>query len=146
MVMTDSITILLVDDDEVDREAVVRAFRKAGAQARIVTASDGITALRILRGEGGLLDVRQPHLVLLDLNMPQMNGHEFLTELRADETLADTLVFVLTTSENEQDIKQAYAQNIAGYLVKSRLGAGYKKMTELVGDYTNCVAFPVEGS
>ena len=75
---------------------VQRAFRRAKVENTIVVANDGLIALEKLRG-----DVRKPYLVLLDLNMPRMNGIEFLAEARKDDLLRDSLIFVLTTSKDE---------------------------------------------
>ena len=63
----------------------------------------------------------KPLLILLDLNMPLMNGIQFLEQLRSDESLKDSIVFVLTTSNDERDKMAAYEYNVAGYLVKSRV-------------------------
>jgi DNA-binding NarL/FixJ family response regulator len=73
--------------------------------------------LRERAHQSGMNDV----LVFLDLNMPGMNGHEFLAELRADAELQRTIVFVLTTSDHDRDIQRAYEQNVAGYFLKSEI-------------------------
>lgn len=106
--------ILLVDDDEVDVMTVQRAFAAARITNTVHVASNGIEALAKLRG--GTIGPRR--LVLLDLNMPRMNGIEFLREVRADPELHSTSVVVLTTSNEERDKVDAYQFNVAGYLLK----------------------------
>ncbi len=109
------INILLVEDDEVDVMTVRRAFTRANITNPLKVASNGIEALEILRKEE-LPPTRR--LILLDVNMPKMNGIEFLRELRADPTLQTASVVVLTTSNEERDRIEAYKLNVAGYLLK----------------------------
>lgn len=110
-----SLNLLLVDDDDVDVMNVRRAFSKANLTNPLFVASDGVEALRMLR-DGSVPAARR--LVLLDINMPRMNGIEFLRELRADELLRSTPVVVLTTSSADEDKMDAYELNVAGYMVK----------------------------
>jgi CheY-like chemotaxis protein len=110
-----SLNILLVDDDEVDVMTVKRAFAKANIANKVFVATDGIEALELLR-QDSLPSARR--LVLLDLNMPRMNGIEFLREVRADPALQALTVVVLTTSNEDRDRVEAYQLNVAGYLVK----------------------------
>jgi CheY-like chemotaxis protein len=115
--MTDdrALNILLVDDDEVDVMTVKRAFQKANITNRLFVASNGVEALEMLRG-GSIPNIRR--LVLLDLNMPKMNGLEFLREVRSDPALASLTVVVLTTSNEDRDRVDAFQLNVAGYLLK----------------------------
>ena len=95
---------------------VRRAFRGQGVDRPLRVARDGVEGLEVLRGmaaEGAV-----PPVVLLDLNMPRLNGLEFLQTVRADPRLCIVSVFVLTTSANESDITEAYRLNVSGYLVK----------------------------
>ena len=91
---SDTVTILLVDDDKVDIMAVRRSFRDLKIANPIIEAKDGIMALERLRGENGYEKVPSPCLVLLDLNMPRMGGIEFLREVRDDPALRSILIFV----------------------------------------------------
>jgi CheY-like chemotaxis protein len=97
------VKILLVEDDEVDVMRVQRGFHQLRIANEIVRARDGIEALEILRGAGSRARIETPYLVLLDINLPRMTGLEFLAALRADEELKVTVVFVLTTSKNDED-------------------------------------------
>jgi CheY-like chemotaxis protein len=110
-----ALNILLVDDDEVDVMTVKRAFAKANIANKLFVATDGIEALELLRGTGMPASRR---IVLLDLNMPRMNGIEVLREIRADRALQALTVIVLTTSNEDRDRIEAYQLNVAGYLVK----------------------------
>jgi CheY-like chemotaxis protein len=110
-----ALNILLVDDDEVDVMTVKRAFAKANITNPMFVATNGIEALELLRG-GSIPASRR--LILLDLNMPKMNGIEFLRELRKDPVLAPTTVVVLTTSNEDRDRVEAYRLNVSGYLLK----------------------------
>jgi CheY-like chemotaxis protein len=110
-----ALNILLVDDDEVDVMTVERAFSKANIANKLFVATDGIEALGMLRSDGV---PPQRRLMLLDLNMPRMNGIELLREIRADPALQALTVIVLTTSNEDRDRVEAYRLNVAGYLLK----------------------------
>ena len=109
------LNILLVEDDAVDVMNVQRAFERNNASHPLFLAGNGLEALDMLRSDRM---PRERRLVLLDLNMPKMNGIEFLQALRADPDLASTPVVVLTTSNDDQDKIDAYNLNVAGYLLK----------------------------
>ncbi len=134
--------VLLVDDDEIDREMTIRAFRKARIANQIVEATNGLEALEFLRGQNGKTKVKPPYLVLLDINMPKMDGLEFLQEIRSDEKLHDTIVFVLSTSDHDADKYEAYQQNIAGYILKHRVGSDFLNLTNMIDHYWKVVALP----
>ena len=113
------IHLLLVEDDEVDVMNVRRAFKKNNITNPLYVATNGVEALIMLRGNGEAAVVPpQRRLVLLDLNMPKMNGIEFLRELRADPDLKPIPVIVLTTSNEDRDKVEAYNLNVAGYILK----------------------------
>ncbi|MFT4572262.1 MAG: CheY-like chemotaxis protein [Hyphomicrobiaceae bacterium] len=135
------VTFLLVEDDDVDVMILKRSFKRAGIPSPIVVARDGVEALEILRGQNGQGPLPKPHIVLLDLNMPRMNGIEFLDSIRNDAELAPTVVFVLTTSSDEHDKRKAYERNIAGYLVKKPKGSDLTEDIEMLGLYSRTVEF-----
>lgn len=110
--------ILLVDDDEVDVMNVQRAFKKNNIVNPLYIARNGLEALQMLRGESEQKVPAERRLILLDLNMPRMNGLEFLRELRADPDLRALTVVVLTTSDDDRDKVEAYQLNVAGYILK----------------------------
>jgi CheY-like chemotaxis protein len=136
-------TILLVDDDKVDIMAIKRSFRELRISNPIVTAANGIEALARLRGDG-VPRIAQPCLVVLDLNMPRMGGIEFLTELREDPELRRTIVFVMTTSNAEEDRWRAYDKNVAGYVLKHRPGRSFLDAVGMLEHYWRIVEFPAD--
>lgn len=144
MSTTDSstVTILLVEDDQIDAEAIQRAFRRAKIVNPLVVLSDGLQALSCLRGEGPTPPPPRPYLILLDLNMPRMNGIEFLDALRKDPSLHDSIVFVLTTSDDDRDKLAAYEQHVAGYMVKARAGEDFMKLIGMLDHYWRVVELP----
>ena len=113
-----TVTILLVEDDDVDIMNVQRAFKKSHMSNPLHVVNNGVEALAALRGDGVPAITPQPKIILLDLNMPKMNGIEFLTELRADPKLKTISVFILTTSDDDRDKVAAYNLNVAGYILK----------------------------
>lgn len=134
-----SVTILLVDDNEVDVMGVQRAFKQSELKNDIVVAANGVEALTWLRDDP---TNQKPYLVLLDLNMPRMNGLEFLKEVRNDKDLKKSVVFVLTTSSVPEDRNSAYDHNIAGYIVKGKTQGGFVDAVELLNKYTNLCELP----
>jgi CheY-like chemotaxis protein len=134
-----TLTILLVEDDEIDVMNVRRAFEQNHIVNPLYVASDGIEALEMLR-KGEVPQERR--LVLLDINMPRMNGIEFLRELRKDPALSATKVVVLTTSEAEQDVIEAHNLNVAGYLVKPVKFANFCEVMVTLNKYWSLVEFP----
>jgi CheY-like chemotaxis protein len=113
------VTVLLVEDDMVDVMNVQRAFKKNNIQNPLAHAKNGLEALNMLRGEEGYEKLNpRPQIILLDLNMPKMNGMEFLKEVRKDPELRSLSVFVMTTSNDDRDRFEAYDLNVAGYIVK----------------------------
>ena len=115
---SDTLHILLVEDDEVDVEAFQRAKSRSELTINLRVAYDGIQALEILRGKSGD-PMPLASVVVLDLNLPRMNGLEFLAELREDEKLKKQAVFVLSTSSAEREIEAAQELGVAGFMVKS---------------------------
>lgn len=111
--------ILLIEDDEVDAEAVERAFLKCGFNHWLTVAKDGKAALSILHRH---LETAPPDLILLDLNLPRMSGIELLQNIRMIPDFQATPVFVLTTSEDPGDKQAALDLGVADYLVKSNIG------------------------
>jgi CheY-like chemotaxis protein len=135
------VTILLVDDDDVDVMGVERALKKLKILNPIVRARDGIEGLALLRDPAA---VQRPYIVLLDLNMPRMSGLEMLAELRNDPQLSSAVVFVLTTSKADEDKMMAYQNHIAGYIVKSQVGDGFLRVMEMLDHYWRVVELPIQ--
>lgn len=123
-----TIKILLVEDDAVDVMNVQRAFRKCNIVSPLYVAENGLEAISMLRGTPPRVSP-QRLLILLDLNMPAMNGIEFLKELRADPDLSSIPVVMLTTSSQMEDKEAAYRFHVAGYLLKP---VGFSDFVELM--------------
>lgn len=141
--MLDSpVKILIVDDDEIAVMHVQRELTKHGITNEVLVANDGVEGLDILFGRENQKPILEPVMVLLDINMPRMNGLEFLRELRGDPQYCQTIVFMHTTSDDPRDRDLAYAMNVAGYLIKSDRGAGLLDQFSMLRDYLKCVRFP----
>ena len=108
------VNILLVEDDEVDVMNVKRAFFKNKIMNPLFVAGNGVEALEMLEDK----IIPLPKIIILDINMPKMNGIEFLKILRENEKLKNISVFVMTTSNEDSDKIDAYNLNVAGYILK----------------------------
>lgn len=135
-------SLLLIEDDEVDAMIISRMFADgaAGVEVDLHRARDGQEGLEKLqeltdRGVARLL-------VLLDINMPRMNGFEFLTAIRSNPALERTIVFVMTTSIEARDVNAAYGANVAGYVEKPMGGRPTGRIQELLREYAASVIFP----
>lgn len=133
------LNIVLVDDDAVDVMNVKRAFSRGSVQHRLFVAGDGLDALALLRGDTVPAERR---LVLLDINMPRMNGLEMLRELRADPALQATPVVILTTSADDRDRREAYRLNVAGYLLKPVTSVAFFELMSALDRYWSLVEMP----
>lgn len=131
--------VLLVEDDEVDVMTVRRAFKRTEQNLPLEVRGDGVRALSALRN--GEIRV-EGLLILLDINMPRMNGLEFLEEIRRDPKLRAIPVVVLTSSDHERDRFEAYNQNVAGYIVKPVTFEKFVEVVSALGDYWSSVEFP----
>ncbi|MGV3585958.1 MAG: response regulator [Adhaeribacter sp.] len=116
--MDSEASILLVEDDYLDIRNVERELKKINVNLPLHIARNGREALEMLRGEGYPKIDPLPKVVMLDINMPKMNGIEFLTEIRQDPLLHDLNVFIMTTSNEDVDRFAAKNLNISGYIVK----------------------------
>jgi CheY-like chemotaxis protein len=121
--MRNSKPILLVEDDRVDVMMVKRALKDLNVTNLLVQTPNGKEAIEYLTGEGN----ERPCIILLDLNMPEMNGVEFLKVIKADDELKKIPVVVLTTSRDTEDKFETFELSAAGYIVKP---ANYKKFVE----------------
>lgn len=131
-----AVTILLVEDDEIDVKALRWAFEKLKIANPLVIARDGVDAWEKLP------QLSRPYLVITDINMPRMNGIELLRKIRQSKDYHDSIVFVLTTSNDEQDKIDAYQLNVAGYMLKSDMGTSFTRAIGLVENYWKVVEFP----
>ena len=123
--MRNSKPILLIEDDSIDVMTVKRALRDLDITNEVVHSVNGEEALKYLRNQSN----EEPSVILLDLNMPRMNGIEFLEIIKADKVLRKIPVVVLTTSKNEKDVIESFELSVTGYMVKP---ADYKKFVETI--------------
>jgi CheY-like chemotaxis protein len=137
-----TVQLLHVEDDDLCLMGLHRAFRAAKIANPIAFAHDGIDALDMLRGTNGRGRLPRPFVVLLDLNMPRMDGIEFLNEVRKDEELKKSIVFVMTTSDADEDKVSAYNLGVAGYILKSNPANAFLEATALLDTYWRVVEFP----
>jgi CheY-like chemotaxis protein len=121
--MKSSKPILLVEDDNVDAMTVRRALKDLNVPNAIIHRLDGEDALKYLRSG----DNKRPCVILLDLNMPRMNGIDFLKIIKNDNELKQIPVIVMTTSKDERDKMESFEFSVAGYIIKS---TDYKKFVE----------------
>lgn len=135
----DKINILLVEDDQVDVMNIRRAFEKNRITNPLWVARDGVEGLEML--EAGKVPTHNL-LVLLDLNMPRMNGIELLREIRGKENLRHLPVVVLTTSDDERDRIDAYNLNVAGYILKPVTFFNFVEAMATLNKYWTLVELP----
>ena len=134
----EAVEILLVEDDPDHAELIIRGLQNNGVANRIRLISDGEAALGYLFRRGEYADggkSPRPHLVLLDLRLPKIDGLEVLREIKADEELRRIPVVVLTSSEAEGDMVQAYDNHANSYLVKPVEFDGFRRMMRDLGFY-----------
>ena len=135
----ETVNILMVDDDTVDIKLFQRALKARRISNPLFFAGDGQEALELLNSG----QISKPLIIILDINMPRMNGIEFLSKLRQHKTFKDSIVFVMTTSDAESDRDDAYSHHIAGYIVKSDLGENFLKAVDMLDIYQNTIQLPV---
>ena len=135
------VTILLVEDDDVDAMTIERAFKKLRIGNTIVRACDGLEAFELLNDSV----LASPFIILLDLQMPRMNGLEFLEALRKDPKHASSIVFVLTSSKADEDMISSYKHNVAGYFLKNSAGDEFLDIVNVLDGYWKIVHFPPNG-
>jgi CheY-like chemotaxis protein len=132
--------VLLIEDDEIDVLNIERAFATNHIYNPLHKASNGEEALEMLRSN----EIKRPLLILLDLSMPIMNGHEFLNELREDEELKNLPVIIMTVSTEESDKYLAYMKNVQGYIVKPLKFDYFVKAIDKINAYWTLCELPNE--
>lgn len=129
--MTKPMPFLLVEDDLDQAELVRRAFHSSDLTNELIHVSDGELALRYLRKEEPYEDAETPGLMLLDLNLPKVDGHEVLESVRSDPSLTQIPIVILSTSKSDDDLTRAYNSRVNSYVVKP---FDFAKLRELVRD------------
>lgn len=128
-------TVLLVEDEAADVHLTKMAFKQSRLLINVCDVGDGVEALAFLRREGNYHSAPWPDIILLDLNMPRMDGKTFLTHLKQDEKLKRIPVIVLTTSEAESDIVESYDLGCSGFVTKPMDLSQFLGAIQKVEDY-----------
>jgi CheY-like chemotaxis protein len=131
----DLISVLLVEDDPGDVLLIREAFADHKVGNVLSVVSDGVEAMRFMRGEGEHADAERPDLVLLDLNLPRKSGAEVLAEIKGDPVLATIPVIVLTTSEAEEDVLRSYKLHANAYITKPVDFDRFKAIVQQIDDF-----------
>ena len=140
--MTSQITILLVEDDDVDAATITRGLAHASILSPVVRARDGIEALNLLLGTNGQTRLRPPYLLLVDIRMPRLDGLALVRSIRSNPALQRTIIFILTSSDSERDRIAAYDAHVAGYIIKSHAPEQYKALAAMLEYYLLIVSPP----
>ncbi len=135
MPTADLMHILLVEDSVPDIELTLEALADAKVANDVAVCRDGVSALAHLRREGEYADAARPDLVILDLNLPRMNGHEVLAAMQRDSSLRRIPVAVLTTSAAEADVVQTYDLGANCYLTKPIDLEQFMRVVQAVDDF-----------
>lgn len=134
------IELLLIDDDEADIYLAKRALKTCRTPLRIQVARHGEEALSLLRRESPHEEARRPDLIFLDLNMPRMNGHEFLERMKADDELKSIPTIVMSMSESEVDMMESYRLQASAYVAKPIELKAFGEVIRSIEDYWFTVA------
>jgi two-component system, chemotaxis family, response regulator Rcp1 len=129
------IEVFLVDDSTGDVRLTQEAFRAANASIRLHVASDGVEAMAFLRREGVYAKAPCPDLILLDLNLPKMDGREVLAYIKKDETLRTIPTAILSISEAEADIARSYQLQANCYLTKPAQWDQFEALVKSINDF-----------
>lgn len=132
------VTLLLVEDDDLDAKIFIRSKHFQKLSNPIIRAHDGREALDLLLND----QVPSPYVILLDLNLPRLNGIEFLVSLRQSKKYNPSVVFVLTSSAADEDIKRAFEHQVAGYIVKHEKPDSVDTFVGFLGKYLSGSKLP----
>lgn len=129
------IQVLLVEDSPGDVRLTQEAFREANITIKLHVAPDGVEAMEFLRNEGSHAESPRPDLILLDLNLPRMDGREVLALIKADADLKSIPTVILTTSEAEADIAKSYDLQANCYLSKPVQLDSFESLVKSINDF-----------
>jgi chemotaxis family two-component system response regulator Rcp1 len=129
------IDVLLVEDSPGDVRLTQEALRDSNRAIRLHVAFDGIEAMTFLKREGAYLRAPRPDLILLDLNLPRMDGREVLAQIKADESLRTIPTIILTTSEAEADITKSYQLRANCFLSKPVQLEAFESLVKSINDF-----------
>jgi len=135
MLNPEKLKVLLVEDNPDDVTIVKRAMRKSDLKCDLYVASDGEEALDMLARKDEFEDTPRPDLILLDINLPKINGLEVLAKIKQDDQLKRIPVIVLTISEREEDMARAYDSGAASYMTKPVDSKDFERLIQTVQEY-----------
>jgi CheY-like chemotaxis protein len=141
-VIAGKVTILLVEDDDIDAQTVMRGLASAKIANPVIRARDGVEALELLRGSGDKKRLAPPYLLLVDIRMPRLDGLGLVRAIRNNPSLQRTIVFILTTSDSDADRLNAYNEHVAGYIVKSNSPDQFLRLAHMIEYYVMIVSMP----
>lgn len=130
-----SIEVLLVEDSIGDVRLTQEVFREANSAIRMHVAYDGVEAMAFLRQEGVHKDAPRPDLILLDLNLPKMDGREVLARIKEDDSLRLIPTVILTTSDSDADIVRSYELQANSYLSKPVQLEAFESLVKSINDF-----------
>jgi CheY-like chemotaxis protein len=136
------VTILLVEDDDIDAMAVKRGLSASRIRNPLIRARDGVEALDILLGANGKKKLQSPYLLLVDISMPRLDGLGLLRAIRNNPSLQRAVIFMLTTSDNDREQMAAYDSHVAGYIVKSNRPDQFLHLANMLEYYLMIVSPP----
>jgi CheY-like chemotaxis protein len=137
-----TVTILLVEDDDIDATTVIRGLTRAKIANPVIRARDGIEALEVLLGTNGKQRLPPPYLLLVDIRMPRLDGLALIRSVRSNPALQRTIIFILTTSDDDRDRVTAYDAHVAGYIVKSNSPEQFQALAAMLEYYLLIVSPP----
>jgi CheY-like chemotaxis protein len=140
------VTILLVEDDDIDAMTVKRGLAATRIANPLMRAHDGVEALEMLLGSNGKTKLRPPYLLLVDIRMPRLDGLGLIRAIRSNPALQRTVIFILTTSDNDRDLAAAYDAHVAGYIVKSNTRDHFIRLAQMLEYYLMIVSPPLVGA
>lgn len=136
------VQFLLVEDSEPDVMLMQEIFEEEGLAGQLHVVRDGVDALDFLRRQGPYGNVPRPDVILLDINMPRMNGLELLSHLKTDPDLMTIPVFMLTTSQAEEDVLRSYQAHAASYVVKPVEFSEFQRAVQAMSRFMRNMALP----
>jgi two-component system, chemotaxis family, response regulator Rcp1 len=132
---TNRMELLLAEDSPGDVRLTQEAFREANGAINLHVATDGVEAMAFLRHEGAHVNAPRPHFILLDLNLPKMDGREVLTHIKDDESLKTIPTVILTTSHDAADILKSYQLQANCYLTKPVQLSDFERLVQSINDF-----------
>ena len=129
------VEVLLVEDSPGDVRLTREAFREADVSIRLHTANDGVEAVAFLRQQGAHVHAPRPDLILLDLNLPRMDGREVLSFIKEDKSLTTIPTVILTTSDADADIQRSYQLRANAYLIKPVQLDDFENLVRSISDF-----------